>query len=203
MYHANTVTTRGFFCNMLLARRSARDAVSKSKIPAAGTDLRQRDQRRGEVCMADRVIFVCTLILAGIYFYATEKLPSLEIGDPLGPKAFPRLLGIALVITAVVLLLEILRARKQPVRPVANAQPVDARTYLVVAGVVVWTFAYILIFERLGFMIATSIFLLGLMSYFHRGKWVSNVLSAFGFAIGAYFLFKVLGVQLAPGILPL
>ena len=62
--------------------------------------------------MADRVIFVCTLILAGVYFYATEQLPSLEIGDPLGPKAFPRLLGIGLVITAIVLLLEILRARK-------------------------------------------------------------------------------------------
>ena len=38
--------------------------------------------------MADRVIFVCTLILAGVYFYATEKLPSLEIGDPLGTQGF-------------------------------------------------------------------------------------------------------------------
>jgi putative tricarboxylic transport membrane protein len=153
--------------------------------------------------MADRVIFVCTLILAGIYFYATEQLPSLEIGDPLGPKAFPRLLGIALVITTGILLLEIIRAKRKPVRPVAKAEPVDTRVYLVVAGVVLWTFGYFLIFERLGFMIATSIFLLGLMAYFHRGKWISNVLSAFGFAIGAYFLFKVLGVQLAPGILPL
>jgi putative tricarboxylic transport membrane protein len=153
--------------------------------------------------MADRVIFVCTLILAGIYFYATEQLPSLEIGDPLGPKAFPRLLGIVLVITALVLLLEILRARKKPVAPAANAEPIDFRVSLIIAGVVVWTFGYFLIFERLGFMISTSIFLLGLMAYFHRGKWVSNVFSAFGFAIGAYFLFKLLGVQLAPGILPL
>ena len=58
---------------------------------------------------------------------------------------------------------------------------------------VVWTFAYFLIFERLGFMISTSIYLLGLMAYFHRGKWVSNVLSAFGFSIGSHYLFKVLG----------
>jgi putative tricarboxylic transport membrane protein len=161
--------------------------------------------------MADRVIFVCTLLLAGIYFYATEKLPSLEIGDPLGPKAFPRLLTIALVITAVVLLLEILRARAKPVQPAASAKPVqpaasadpvDRRVYLIIAGVVVWTIGYFLIFERLGFMIATSIYLLGLTSYFHRGKWMSNVLSSLGFSVGSYFLFKVLGVQLAPGILP-
>lgn len=161
--------------------------------------------------MADRVIFVCTLLLAGIYFYATEKLPSLEIGDPLGPKAFPRLLTIALLITAVVLLVEILRARAKsvqpaasakPVQPAASADPADRRVYLIIAGVVVWTIGYFLIFERLGFMIATSIYLLGLTSYFHRGKWMSNVLSSFGFAVGSYFLFKVLGVQLAPGILP-
>jgi putative tricarboxylic transport membrane protein len=153
--------------------------------------------------MADRVIFVCTLILAGIYFYATEKLPSLEIGDPLGPKAFPRLLTVVLIITAVVLLLEIIRAKRKPARPAARAEPVDYRVYLIIAGVVVWTFAYFLIFERLGFMISTSFYLFGLMAYFHRGKWISNVLSAFGFSIGSYFLFKVLGVQLAPGILPL
>ncbi len=153
--------------------------------------------------MADRVIFVCTLILAGIYFYATEKLPSLEIGDPLGPKAFPRLLGVALVFAAVMLLLEILRARaKKPAQPAPKAEPVDVRVYGIIAGVVVWTILYFLIFERLGFMIATSLYLLGLTSYFHRGKWVANVFCAFGFAIGSYFLFKMLGVQLAPGILP-
>ena len=72
--------------------------------------------------MADRVIFVCALILAGIYFYATEQLPSLEIGDPLGPKAFPRLLTVALVITAGILLLEILRAETACARAEASGE---------------------------------------------------------------------------------
>jgi putative tricarboxylic transport membrane protein len=170
------------------------------KNPAAREAHGSREQR-GEVCMADRVIFVCTLILAGIYFYATEKLPSLEIGDPLGPKAFPRLLTVVLVFTAVLLLFEIIRAKRKPARPAARAEPIDYGAFLIIAGVVVWTFGYFLIFERLGFMISTSIYLLGLMAYFHRGKWGSNVLSAFGFSIGSYYLFKVLGVQLAPGIL--
>jgi putative tricarboxylic transport membrane protein len=155
--------------------------------------------------MADRVIFVCTLILAGIYFYATEKLPSLEIGDPLGPKAFPRLLTIGLLITGGVLLLEIVRARKKPA-PAAKAaeERTDPHVYLVIAGAIVWTFLYFLVFEWLGFMIATSLYLLGLTSYFHRGKWLANVLSSVGFAVGSYFLFQVLGVNLAPGtILPL
>ena len=43
--------------------------------------------------MTDRVIFACTIIITVVYLYATTLIPSLEIGDPLGPKAFPRLLG--------------------------------------------------------------------------------------------------------------
>lgn len=153
--------------------------------------------------MADRVIFACTLVLAGIYFYATEQLPTLEIGDPLGPKAFPRLLGVGLVITAVVLLLEILRARKTASVARGDAHPRDRGAQLVVAGVAVWILCYFLVFEKLGFVIATTIFLIGLTSYFNRGKWVANVSTSVLFCLGGYLMFtKALGVNLAPGILP-
>ena len=153
--------------------------------------------------MADRVIFACTLVLAGVYFYATEKLPSLEIGDPLGPKAFPRLLGVGLVITAIILFFEILRARKT-VPAVSNSPaPTGPGTYHIVAGVTLWTFLYFLIFETLGYIIATSIYLLALMAFFHRGKWISNVLTSVLFCVGSYVMFvKLLGVNLARGILP-
>jgi len=153
--------------------------------------------------MTDRVIFVCTLILAGVYIYATEQLPSLEIGDPLGPKAFPRLLTIGLVITAIVLLIEIVRRRKTAA-PAAAAEPSDRRAYLVVAAVVVWTFLYFLVFETLGFVVATAIYLLVLTAYFNRGKWVANVLTSILFSLCSYLMFtKLLGVTLAPGILPI
>lgn len=152
--------------------------------------------------MADRVIFVCTLLLVGVYFYATEKLPSLEIGDPLGPKAFPRLLGVGLVITAFILLFEMLRARKT-VPAASTSAPVERSTHHIAAGVTVWTFLYFLVFEPLGYIIATPIYLLGLMAFFHKGKWVANVLTAVLFSVLSYVMFvKVLGVNLARGILP-
>ena len=155
--------------------------------------------------MADRVIFVCILILAGVYFYATQKLPSLEIGDPLGPKAFPRLLGIGLIVTAIVMLFEILRARKAaPAQAASPAEAADRRDApLIVAAVAVWTFLYFLVFEPLGYVIATTIYLLVLTAYFNRGKWMANVLTSVLFCIGSYLMFtKVLGVNLARGILP-
>ena len=153
--------------------------------------------------MADRVIFVCTLILAGVYFYATEQLPSLEIGDPLGPKAFPRLLGIGLIITAVVMLFEILKARKAPAQKAAAPDPQARGAHIVVAAIALWTLVFFLLFERLGFVLATSVYLLVLTSYFNRGKWVANVLTSILFSVIGYLMFtKLLGVNLPPGILP-
>lgn len=155
--------------------------------------------------MADRVIFVCILLLAGLYFWATEQLPTLEIGDPLGPKAFPRLLGIALLVTAVVLLFEIVRGRKRdsssdvmPPRSVAGQTSVP-----IVAAAAVWTLLFFLVFEWLGYVIAASIYLIVLTAFFHRGKWVTNLTTSILFAVGSYLMFvKVLGVNLARGILP-
>jgi putative tricarboxylic transport membrane protein len=153
--------------------------------------------------MADRVIFVCTLVLAGVYIYATEQLPSLEIGDPLGPKAFPRLLAIGLVITAVVLLLEILRNRKGAPPSTAQGKPKEPGAPIIVAGAAAWTLLYFIAFETLGFVLSTAVYLLVLTSYFNRGKLIANALTSILFAVGAYVMFtKILGVTLPPGFLP-
>lgn len=174
--------------------------------------------------IVDRVIFVLILLLAGVYFWATQQIPSLEIGDPLGPKAFPRLLGVALLITAALLAVEMWKARHEKPPPAEAETKVDhdvvasrggyggplwgtqagtRAEYLVVAGVTVWTGLYVLLFEPLGFMIATALYLLGLTNVFNRGKWTTNIVTSILFPICAYFLFtKGLGVNLARGILP-
>ena len=150
----------------------------------------------------DRVIFVCILVLTAVYFYATAQIPTLEIGDPLGPKAFPRLLGIGMLITAAMLFLEMWRARKTP--PEATSQPFGDRRHLtVIAAVVACTAVYLAVFTLLGFVLATSIYLLALMAYFHPGKWTSNCLTSVLFSICSYLMFtKLLGVSLPPGVLP-
>jgi putative tricarboxylic transport membrane protein len=152
--------------------------------------------------MTDRIIFVCTLLLAGVYFWATTKIPSLELGDPLGPKAFPRMLGVGLLIAAAMLLAEILRDRK-------NVKTADAETlkwephHWVVVAVAAWTALYVALFEPLGYMLATLIYLAGLTGYFNRGRHLMNGLTCVLFVIISYAAFtKLLGVNLARGIIP-
>ena len=149
--------------------------------------------------VTDRVIFVCTIIVAAVYLWATTLIPSLEIGDPLGPKAFPRLLGIILLLAAGMLYLEMWKDRKargsQPAAPLI----VDWAVVKMIAGVTVWTGLYYVAFQPLGYMIATAIYLLGLMAWFHPGKWLANVLTALLFAVGSYVMFVKLDVNLPRG----
>jgi len=58
------------------------------------------------------------------------------------------------------------------------------------------------VFDKLGFIVATTIYLLGLMSWFNHGKWVTNILTAALFSVGIYILFVKLDVNLPKGILP-
>lgn len=152
--------------------------------------------------MTDRVIFVCTILAAAVYLYATTLIPTLEIGDPLGPKAFPRLLGIFLLIGAGLLFIEIWKERKVA-PPVSDArEPTDLRHLWVLAAVVAWTALYYVSFERAGYVAATAAYLLALMAWFNRGKWVANVLTSALFSGLSYYMFLKLDVRLPQGILP-
>jgi putative tricarboxylic transport membrane protein len=152
--------------------------------------------------MTDRVIFVCTIVVAVVYLVATSHIPTLEIGDPLGPKAFPRLLGIGLLIAAGLLFLETWKDRDQQKPPAGGAATLDLRHLRVLAAVVVWTGVYYVVFERAGYIVASTVYLYALMAWFNRGKWLVNALSAVLFSASSYLLFVKLDVNLPRGILP-
>jgi putative tricarboxylic transport membrane protein len=147
----------------------------------------------------DRIIGAAALLLAAVYLYATTHIPTLEIGDPLGPKAFPILLGIVLIAAAILLFIETLNA--DPVIP-EKAAAGSRRHLWLIAGVTAWTALYFGLFDRAGYLIATVVYLLAMMAVFNPGKWVANVLTTVLWAVGSYVLFvKILGVSLPPGIL--
>lgn len=152
--------------------------------------------------LTDRIICAVMLVLAAVYFYATAQIPALEIGDPLGPKAFPVLLGIALIVAVILLFFETLKAGADAAPRRAHAWREDRRHLLLIGGVTLWTVAYFWVFDRAGFIVATTLYLFVLMAVFNRGKWVSNALTASLFTLGTYVLFvKILHVSLPGGIL--
>src|SRR5271154_7580098 len=88
---------------------------------------------------------------------------------------------------------------RKPVSPVA-ARPARSSHYPVLAGMVAWTCCYYAVFEPIGYIIATIIYLFGLLCFFNRGRHGTNAAVAVGFTAIAYGVFsRLLDVQLPPG----
>jgi len=154
---------------------------------------------------ADAILAVAIVVVATIYLVADASLPSARIGDPLGPKAFPALIGGGLILSALLLLVETWNKRRALTDADSARRTAEERHLaFVLVAMVIWTGLYYLAFEVLGYPLATPLFLLGLLSYFNRGRHVVNLIVAFGFTIVVYLLFSTfLGVPMPSGPLPI
>jgi putative tricarboxylic transport membrane protein len=151
----------------------------------------------------DRLVLLATLVLAAVYFYATEQLPAMQVGDPLGPKAFPRLLGIGLLIAAALLYVEIRRKAREATKTLDEPEAADDRpAWGLLAALVISTGVYFSLFEPVGYVLATAAYLVALMAYFNPGKWAVNTVSSVIFSVLSYLAFDFLGVSLPQGLLP-
>lgn len=153
--------------------------------------------------MADRIILACILVFTGVYFWATSQIPTLEIGDPLGPKAFPRLLGAGLLLTAVMLLAEIIKNRKTAPSTDTPA-PGERSQWRVIMAVTFGTGVFFVSFEHVGYILSVTAYLLAMTYVFNKkGRWLTNGLTSVIYGVGSYFIFtKALGVNLPRGLLP-
>jgi putative tricarboxylic transport membrane protein len=161
---------------------------------------------KGDVQLAIGVI-----VVAAIYLYMDMRLPEVRLGDPLGPKAFPALVGVGLIAAALLLLFEHrhkARAHHQYVvgKPTADEPGTNAsgdapkHNPLILVGMVAWTAVYYVCFERVGYLVATTVFQLGLLSYFNRKRHKTNIAVALGFTLVFDLLFSlVLGVPMPAG----
>lgn len=147
----------------------------------------------------DLIIACATAVLAVTYLMATWNLQTVPIGDPLGPRAYPAMIGIGLLIAAAMIFLETRRAARAPVDDVEAPALLPSRKVLIaIAG----TLVFVLLFEPLGFLLASSVYLFAMMTAFHPGRHAVNAAVAIGFTLAAYLLFQhLLGVSLPGGVL--
>lgn len=137
--------------------------------------------------------------LAIAYLYGAALIPRLAVGDPLGPKVFPIILGCALLVGAGMLLLE----RRGTRRPTAKTQDSSAvASWWPILALVGWTLLYFVLFERLGYLIATSAYLIALTSVLNRGAHILNAATTAAFTFGTYVFFtRVLEARLPRGLI--
>ena len=152
---------------------------------------------------SDKLIVLATLVLAALYWFATEQINEPLIGDPIGPKAIPRLLIIGLLIAAVLLWLETLASRKTLAPAMDSDNPQPVRRPFFILALLGGTLAYFFLFSWLGYAIATALYLYALMAIFNPGKTWANALTSIGFSFGSYLAFtRLFGAQIPAGLLP-
>jgi putative tricarboxylic transport membrane protein len=152
--------------------------------------------------VGDVLLGVCVIIGAAIYLYADANLPVLQNGGPMGPQAFPALIGIGLLVSGLLLFGETWRRRRTAVLAAVPADPIERQSWRILAAMTAWTALYYFAFERVGYLVATVVYMFALLVFFNRGRWWVNAACAAGFTLAAYLVFtSFLQVALPRGIL--
>ncbi|MEZ2127752.1 MULTISPECIES: tripartite tricarboxylate transporter TctB family protein [unclassified Sinorhizobium] len=141
-------------------------------------------------------------VLAVVYGTAASRLPIPAFSDPVGPRMFPYILAAGLCIASVALLIEYaaLKRRDGNRRSIAAGEE-DGVSGVALAALGMLT-VYYMVFDYLGFLIASILFLLAFLTYSNRSQWKVNLIVALLFPAAAYLLLDTLfGARLPEGIL--
>jgi len=141
--------------------------------------------------MTDRYLGFAALVFAALMAWFGWGIEAPFSYEPVGPRAFPMLLAVAIGLCGAWLLF---RGRFK-----AEANPAGAN--LRIALMVVYCLAYALLFEWLGFIVATTLATI-LVGRLFGGAWSKIVIGGIVMSVLFFFLFdRVLDVVLPLGIL--
>ena len=142
-------------------------------------------------------------VLGLVYTTATVMLPDASVGRAYEPKIFPMMLGIALIIMSLSLLARELKAVKKG----QNEEKVPLYKepgFSKILLTCLFSAIYALIFDKVGYVISTILFLeMELILFNGKKNWKVNTAVAVLFSLFIYIVFsKLLGVYLplTPGI---
>jgi putative tricarboxylic transport membrane protein len=161
-----------------------------------------RSSNRGGRVDSDVVAGGFMFVFAVGYLAAAFAIPESSFENtPVGPKAVPIAIGVALAAASLALAIRgfVWGRSRRDAASGDEAPPQDLRKLGVVALMLL---GYILIFVPLGYAISTFLFMLAVTTYLDREHWMRNLVYAVVFSVVVYSIFVyVFGVQLPAGVL--
>ncbi len=128
---------------------------------------------------SDRLFGLVVLMTALAYIASATQIQTSFLQDPVGPKAFPMLVGAVAAISALVMI----------IKPDPNPQWPNLKTFgaLLIALLVLVGYAYAL--KPFGFLLPTAV-TAAILSYQISPRAVPAILTGLGLSIGLFVLFK-------------
>lgn len=138
------------------------------------------------------IVGIAGLILGIAYTVQSLQLPKASIGNPWAPIYFPLSLGIFMTVLSVALLIINIPTRKVFKKPDI---PVP---WLLIIGTLIIGVGYALLFDRIGFIPSTIIFVVALLFLVGGTKgWLLNIVLAIALTLGIWYSFeKILYISL-------
>ena len=145
-----------------------------------------------------RRIFVTTNLITGIlsialgliYTITAMLLPRMALGDKLGPKVFPYVVGTVAIITGIALILQ----DRNPAKKSKKAEfgfVQHKSVWIKIALISVAGIIFGLIIDSLGYMISLTAFMFVVSILINKKRYVQNLIIAVLFAVITYFVFAV------------
>jgi putative tricarboxylic transport membrane protein len=157
-------------------------------------ETRKRRKEPMKVIKLGMPIFL--ILLSCSFLIASINLPKANLGNPNGPLYFPIGLSILMLIFSIVYLFQEWRKLNEHNESIKLL--LEGRTPKLIGLTVLYGAIYALIFEPIGFLFSTVLFLGALLFTVNgRKKVVVNLAVAFGFSFLSWYAFSVLlGVSL-------
>lgn len=135
-------------------------------------------------------------ILGILYTIQALILPEAAIGNPLAPKIFP--IGVGLLMTLFGVILSVKEIRKLGLRTKNSNDKGNNENLKLIVYISLTCILYGLIFNKLGYVISTIVFLELILLLFNGKKnWKTNTIISVCFSVFIYIVFsKFLGVTL-------
>ena len=135
---------------------------------------------------SDRIFGLVGLLIALAYMASATQIQTSFLADPVGPKAFPLMIGAVAAISCLVLL----------VRPDPDPEWPDTPTWMALAVAVVVLVGYAYALKPLGFLLPTAV-ASGILSYQISPNRKAAAIAGICLSVGLYLLFKfALGLSL-------
>jgi putative tricarboxylic transport membrane protein len=141
--------------------------------------------------MSDRILgAICVAVAVAMAWFAQAYAPAISY-EPVGPRAFPRLLAGLMAITGAWLV----------IKPTIVGNPFHSSAIKLIGLSVLTVFIYAILFRLLGFTLATTLMSVPVGIAF-GGNWKQSLLGGVGLGVGLFLLFdKALDVVLPTGVL--
>ncbi|WP_022953547.1 tripartite tricarboxylate transporter TctB family protein [Leucothrix mucor] len=138
--------------------------------------------------ISDRIFGLVVLLVAVAYVAAATQIQTSFLADPVGPKAFPIMIGSIAALCGLFLM----------VKPDPDPEWPAMRTFLALLVAVAVLIAYAFALKPLGFILPTAI-AAGILSFQISPRAGPAALAGVGLSVGLFVLFKfALGLGLVP-----